>query len=259
MRHDQDRLDRQLFAAPQIQQVGAQGFGGEHVQGRERFVHQQQRRVDHQAACEANALAHAAGQFAGVGVFETIQADQVDGRQGALAGGLAFHLQGLQARFDVFQHGQPGKQGKGLEHHGHAFGRAGQRCAVVAHLAGRCLDQPGDNTQQRGFAGAGAAQHADDLAFVQGQVHTAEDLQFIFAFAEYPVHVFQREDFRRVGGVYGVGSHHSESHQFKRSLFSAMAYIGRQTARLKATTKIDITTTPRVILGKSPAAVVCAM
>src|SRR5450830_982373 len=38
-----------------------------------------------------------------------------------------------------------------------------------------------------------------------------------------------------------------------------MAYIGRHTARLKATTKSDITTTPSVIFGKSPAAVLWAM
>ena len=59
----QHRLHRQLAVGPQVDQVGAQRLGGQHVQRAERLVHQQQVGVHHQRARQPDALAHAAGEF----------------------------------------------------------------------------------------------------------------------------------------------------------------------------------------------------
>ena len=63
VRHHQHRLDRQPALDPEIDQVGAQRLGGQHVERRKRLVHQQQVGMHHQRAGEADALAHAARQF----------------------------------------------------------------------------------------------------------------------------------------------------------------------------------------------------
>ncbi len=211
MRDDQDRLDRQLPAAPQLQQVGTQVFRSEHVEGRERLVHQQQGRIDHQPTGKAHPLAHATGQLAWVGVLKTVEANQVDRRQGALACLLRLDLQCLQAGLDVLQHGQPGKQSECLEHHGHAFRRAAQRVAVVEHFAGGRLNQAGDNPQQRRLARTGAPQQTDDFTFMQVQINVTEYLSFVLAFAKALGHLGQRVDFTGGASVFGMAVHGTDS------------------------------------------------
>ena len=63
---------------PEIEEVGAQRFGGQHVERRERLVHQQDVGVDDERAGEADALAHAARQLARIGDLEAVEADEVD-------------------------------------------------------------------------------------------------------------------------------------------------------------------------------------
>ena len=115
-----DALDRQLAFAPQFEKVGAQRLRGEHVERRERLVHQQNVGMHHQRAGKADALAHAAGQFARIGGFVTVEPDQVDRRQRPLADLRFGQAERLEAELHVFQHGQPGKQRERLEHHGDA-------------------------------------------------------------------------------------------------------------------------------------------
>ena len=63
---------------PQIEEIAAQGFGGQHVERRERLVEQQDVRVDDERAGKADALPHAAGQLLRIGVLEPVEPDQVD-------------------------------------------------------------------------------------------------------------------------------------------------------------------------------------
>ena len=128
----QDRLDRDAALLPQVEQVGAQRLGGQHVEGRERLVHQQDLRLDDQRAGEADALAHAARQLLRIGGFEAVEADEVDRLQRPLARLVERHALRPRADLDVVEHGQPGKQREALEHHRDAFGRA------VDHLRRRC-------------------------------------------------------------------------------------------------------------------------
>ncbi len=183
MRHQNDTLDRQLAIAPQLDQVGAQIFRGQHIQGAEGLVHQEDIGVDHHGAGEADALTHAAGQFARIGAFVTVQTDQIDGGQGA---GADFHLgqaQGFQAQLHIFQHCQPGKEREALEDHGDALGWPFDARAHIGQAAALRLRQPGDQPQKGGFARAGAAQQADNLALLQGEIDIVQHQQFLTAAA----------------------------------------------------------------------------
>ena len=181
VRHHQHRLDRQPAFDPEIDQVGAQRLGGQHVERRERLVHQQQVGMHHQRAGKADALAHAARQFLGVGGFEAVEADQVDRRQRARAALGAVDAERLQPEFDVLQHRQPGKQREGLEHHGDAVRRSLDGLAAAFGVARGRRDQAGDDAQQRRLARSGAAEQADDLAGADRQIDLFEHQQFLAA------------------------------------------------------------------------------
>ncbi|ABA47860.1 200 kDa antigen p200, putative [Burkholderia pseudomallei 1710b] len=272
VRDDQHRLDRHPALRPQIEQIGAQRLGRQHVERGERLVHQEQRRIDDERAREAHALAHAARQLARVRVLEAVEADQVDRGERALAPLARADAERLEPRLDVLQHGEPRKQREGLEHHRDAFGRAGQRLAEVRDLAARRLDQPGDDPQERRLAGARAAEQPDDLAFAQRQVRAVEHEQLALRLVEAAAHVLDAQDFladprrrgRRLdGGVDSIRVLHrvslsvglnrltsvSNLCQSRRSFASAYAYSGRHNRRLNKVTNRDITAMPRMIFG----------
>ena len=246
VRDDQDRLDREFLALPEPDQLAAQVRRGEHVQGREGLVHQQRVRLDGQRAGEADPLAHAPGQFLGVGGFESVQADQVDRAQRLGVPGVLGHVAGLHGEFHVLLHGEPRQQGERLEDHGHARVRAVQRVAPVGHGAGRGGDQAGDAAQQGGFARSGLAEQRDDLAFAQREGDVVQDRQGA-----------------SVGGGEGLGDaaglhdHRADGHS--EYLVSARRYSRRHTSRLSPTTYTLITTTPIRTSGKSPVLVAWAM
>ena len=175
---DQDHaLDRQLAVAPKFEEVGAQRFGGEHVERGERLVHQQNIGMHDQRAGKADALAHAARQLARIGGFVAVEADQIDRRQRAFADLRLGQAQRLEAELDVFQNRQPGKQREGLKHHGDARRRRVHRLAEIGDGAGRRQRQARDQAQQCRFARSGAAKQADDLPLLQRQIrrHRAPD------------------------------------------------------------------------------------
>ncbi len=175
VRHHEDRLDGHAALDPQVEKVGAQRLGGEHVERRKRLVHQQDLRVDDERAGEADALAHAAGELLGKRRFEPVEADEVDRRERPFARLRLRHLARAQADFDVGEHGEPGEQRKALEHHGQAIDRTRDGRVVVGHRALRRQRQPGNDAQQGGLAAAGTAEQADDLARRQLQRHAVED------------------------------------------------------------------------------------
>ncbi len=123
VRDHQDRLDRDSPFLPQVEEVGAQRLGGQHVEGREGLVHQQDLRLHDERAGEADALAHAAGKLLGIGGFEAVEADGVDRLQRPLARLLERHAVGARADLDVVEHVEPGEQGEALEHHRHLLRR----------------------------------------------------------------------------------------------------------------------------------------
>ena len=58
VRDDKDALRGHRLVLPQLQQFAAQIFGGQHVQGRKRLVHEQDFRLHNQCPRKANALPH---------------------------------------------------------------------------------------------------------------------------------------------------------------------------------------------------------
>ncbi len=82
--HDEDARGRHLLVEPQLQQLGAQVLGGQHVERGEGLVHEKHFRLDHQRARKADALLHAAGEFLGIRGLESVESDGVDHAQRAL-------------------------------------------------------------------------------------------------------------------------------------------------------------------------------
>ncbi len=130
--------------------------------------------MHHQRPGEADALAHAAGELAGIRGLEPVQTDEVDRGQGSLADFRPGHPLCLESQGDVFKDGEPGKQGETLKHHRDTLRRARYRLAQVAQIPGTGLGQSRDQTQQGGFARTGSAEQADDLPLAQLEIHALQ-------------------------------------------------------------------------------------
>ena len=178
---DEDGAGGHGLLGPQLQQFAAQVLGGEHVEGGEGLVHEEHFGLDHQGARKADALAHAAGKLLGIGGFKAVQAHHVEHAHAALAALVRRHAAGLQRGLDVFKHGEPGKQGKALEHDGDVDLGLADGLSVPVDLAGGGPRQSGEHAQHGGFARAGGAQQGQDLAGDDVQVGGRDDLDAVFA------------------------------------------------------------------------------
>jgi hypothetical protein len=107
-------------------------------------------------------------------IFVAVEADQVDGGERALADLGLRQAECFETELHVLQHRQPGKQGKALEHHGDARRRPIHRLAQIGDRAVRRLREASNQPQQRRFAGAGAAEQADDLALGDFELDAVE-------------------------------------------------------------------------------------
>jgi hypothetical protein len=134
---------------PEIEQVGAQRLGRQHVERRERFVHQQQLGVNDKRTRQSDSLTHAARQFLRIGALVAIEADQVDGRQRAPVPFGRHDALRLQADLDVLLHGQPRGRARRSGTPSRRRRRPGHRSAGNRHLAFAGRHQPGDDAQQR--------------------------------------------------------------------------------------------------------------
>ena len=81
-------------------------------------------RIRDDRACEADPLAHAAGELAWIGGLEAVEPDEVDGRHRAAARLGARQPQRIEAELHILQHGEPGIESEGLEHDGDTLRRA---------------------------------------------------------------------------------------------------------------------------------------
>jgi hypothetical protein len=115
--------------------------------------------------CKAYALTHATRQLARIGGFVSVEADQIDSGNCALANLDFRQPQRLQSELDVFQHGEPRKKCEALEHHGNAGRRSIDAAAVIHDRASAWLCQACNQAQQRGFSRARASEQAHDLSF----------------------------------------------------------------------------------------------
>ena len=134
------------------------------VERGERLVHQQDLRLGGERAGERDALAHAAGQFAGIAVLETVEPDQRDEMPRALGALGARHADELEREGDVVDHRAPGKGRFLLEHHADRFVRAGNGLAGDADHALVMAEQPADDVEQSRLAAAGRADDREEFA-----------------------------------------------------------------------------------------------
>ena len=177
VRDEQNAADGHPAFAPEVEQVGAQSFRREHVKRRERLVHKQHFRMDDKPPCEADALAHTARQLFGIGGFESIEAYEVYGLQGALAALLLRQALRFEAQFDILEHRKPRKKREGLKDHGDAVRRPDDRAPVNRDLTFAWGQKARDDAEQRGFARAGPAEERHNLVVVQVQIDIIEHEQ----------------------------------------------------------------------------------
>jgi len=180
--NDQHRFDRHPSFRPQVEQIGTQRFRRQHIECRERFVHQQQRRIDDDRARQPNALAHPARQLLGIGVLKPVEADQVDRGERAGAAFVSRHALRFQAQLDILEHGQPREKRECLEHHAYGV------CRPIFDMrepddAFVRPNQARDRAQQRGLSRTRPAQQPNDLILVQRQADIIEDSRAAVALA----------------------------------------------------------------------------
>ena len=148
------------------------------VEGRQRLVEQQHRRLDRQRAGQGDALLLAAGQLAGVAVGVLAEADQLEHLAGATLRAVAAVLAAqLEPEGDVVEHGQVREQAVGLEDHPHvALVRRDPGDVLAAHRdgAGRRLVEAGEDPQRGGLAAARRAEQGDQLAGLEVQGEPVE-------------------------------------------------------------------------------------
>ena len=150
---------------PEVQQLVAHLLAGHLVEGGERLVHEQQRRIDCEGAGDRDALLHPAGERVGPVVAELLEADQldqlVDGDAVACLAGVELASE-ADVRLDV----APGQQGGLLEDEAEFLEPLGGDGVVAedGDRAGGRLLEACDQAQQRGFAAAAGADEGDELA-----------------------------------------------------------------------------------------------
>ena len=134
------------------------------VERGEGLVHQQDFRLGGERAGQRNALAHAAGQFAGIAVLEAGQTDQCDEMPRAFGALRARHAGEFEREGDIVEHRAPGERGFLLEHHADRLVRAVDGLAGDADHALMMVEQAADHVEQSRFAAARGADDREEFA-----------------------------------------------------------------------------------------------
>ncbi len=178
--------------AAQMSRISAQAFGRERVDLAERLVHKKNLRIDGQSAGGADALLHAAGEFARIRVFEASQSDHADGMFGPGVDFIRRKPGGLQHGADVFGDSHPGIKRETLKHDRHAGVQAVQRLIVIQHFALRGTNQAGKDAEDGRFAAARRAQQRHDFVGADAKTDVFQHAQRLA--------VGQREVVRHMAG-----------------------------------------------------------
>src|SRR6266478_1837560 len=161
---------------PELEQLAAERFGGEHVERGEGLVHEQDFRLDDESTRDANALLHAAGKLFGVGGFKTIESDGVNDAKRALVALDRRHAASFERGFDVFDDGEPGEERETLEDDGDVGRFAAHRLAVPEDAAGGRRSKTGQHAQQGRLAAPRGAEERDDLTRIDGEIGSRDHL-----------------------------------------------------------------------------------
>ena len=167
---------------------------GLRVERAERLVHQQDARLVDQRARDGQALAHAARQLMRVGIGEFGEAHQFQPQKRVALGADVPHAVHLRAEHHVLFHREPREQRVALKHHAAILAGAGDGLAVEQHLAAALSVEAGERADQRGFAAAGRADDADELAPMHLKIDIAQRLGFAARGGKAPAQVAHVEN-----------------------------------------------------------------
>ena len=150
---------------PDAQQLEVQPLTRHLVQGAERLVHQQQRRVERERAGDRDPLLHPAGELPWVVVLEALELDQLEQLPYARRTLLAAPLQQLERQRDVLRDRAPVVEHRLLEDDSVVVVEPGAVSGLAVDLddALARLDQVADDPQERRLAAAGRADQRDEL------------------------------------------------------------------------------------------------
>jgi hypothetical protein len=129
-------------------------------------------------------LLHAARELLRVSALKAVQAHHVEDLERPRAAFGRRHVAGLEPELDVVLHGQPGQQGKALEHHGHLGVGAADGPAGVQDAPPGGWDQPGHDAQQRALAAAAAPEDGDDLPNPHLHADITQDREYAVPFGQ---------------------------------------------------------------------------
>src|SRR6185437_4590208 len=181
-----------LLFMPEREEFFAQIGRREYIQGAEWLVHKKQFWLNHQRTRKTNALAHATGEFFGIGILEAIQTNGIDCGQRALETLRPGQFLSLQTQFDVLQDRQPGKERERLKDD-----RQMRIGAILRHTAKQDLalarpEQARENAQQCGLAGTRGTKQGNKFAsrdlyvdIIQDQRRTNAAWLLAFRFVDF--------------------------------------------------------------------------
>ena len=170
-----DQHDRCSGFAPEPQQFVAHQQAGLLIERAERLVEEDQTRLQHERARDADALAHAAGQLRRIGAAETGETHERKRLVHAAGNFRAVGAGAAQAECDVVPHVEPREGGIFLEHDPDLVGDgAGDVTAFHLDRARRRRDEPRDDLEQRALAAARRPDHADELAAPEFEIERTE-------------------------------------------------------------------------------------
>jgi hypothetical protein len=146
------------------QQLDVEALAGDLVDGGEGLVEEEDLDADHEQAGEGDALLHAAGEVARVGVLEAAEADEVEQRIRLALGRVVQAALEPAGQHRVLERGAPRQQRRLLEHQRDVLPGVGDLCPVDRDRPLGERDEPGHEPQQRGLAAAARADEGHELA-----------------------------------------------------------------------------------------------
>ena len=172
-----DEQYRRAGGPPQPQHFIAHQQPGLRVECAERLVEQNEPWLQHQCPCDADPLAHAAGQLRRIGARKILQSDEGESVVDAAAHlGFADAVT-AQSECGVVPHRQPRKARILLEYDADAFGDfAVHRLAFECHRSRRRPLQAGKHVEESRLATARRADDGEELAFAKLQIDRTQRL-----------------------------------------------------------------------------------
>ena len=179
MRDQKDGACGHVFVGPEFEQFAAQVVGGEHVEGAEGLVHEQDFGFDDQRAGKADTLLHAARKLLGIGGLKAVQADRVEHLQAARAALLCLDAASLQGGFHIFKNREPGKEREALKDDRDVDLGFGNGALVPVDLSGGGRGKSAQHAQHGRFSGARRAKQRQNLTRHDAQIGGGDDLNAV--------------------------------------------------------------------------------